>query len=233
MFLRSWDGKVGKPAAARGKQEAFPHRSPDSYFLALSGCPDRGDKTQCLGQAAMLGEVAGRQLGEAEWGSRGRPASDSCPPRPPQPSVARRQVADGKLGHAGRGRPEPSLRTGLSPGGARGCGSFPGEGRPRRRDPHPGPGGCWQPQPPPAGWLLPLPRAAHQDPLPSHPTAAPASQALSTDGGQWTPQVVLTPAKSLALSQDRNQAPEGTAFLIRERDRGRGSLSVVCRPLAP
>ena len=226
-------GKLGNRPLRGENKRPSPTAHRTAIFLPSQGARIEGTKPSVLDRLPCWGRWRGgswgKRSGEAEGGLPLTPA----PPRPPQPSVARRQVADGKLGHAGRGRPEPRLRTGLSPGGARGCGSFPGEGRPRRRDPHPGPGGCWQPQPPPAGWLLPLPRAAHQDPLPSHPTAAPASQALSTDGGQWTPQVVLPPAKSLALSQDRNQAPEGTAFLIRERDRGRGSLSVVCRPLAP
>lgn len=71
------------------KTRGLPPPLTDSYFLSLSGCPDRGDKTQCLGQAAMLGEVVGRQLGEREWEAEGgegghRLASGSFPHHSPQ-----------------------------------------------------------------------------------------------------------------------------------------------------
>lgn len=71
------------------KTRGLPPPLTDSYFLSLSGCPDRGDKTQCLGQAAMLGEVVGRQLGEREWEAEGgegghRLASGFCPHHSPQ-----------------------------------------------------------------------------------------------------------------------------------------------------
>lgn len=71
------------------KTRGLPPPLTDSYFLSLSGCPDRGDKTQCLGQAAMLGEVVRRQLGEREWEAEGgegghRLASGSCPHHSPQ-----------------------------------------------------------------------------------------------------------------------------------------------------
>jgi hypothetical protein len=64
-----WESWENQPLRGENKRPS-PH-SPDSYFLSLSGCPDRGDKTQCLGQAAMLGEAAGRQLGAGEWEGEG------------------------------------------------------------------------------------------------------------------------------------------------------------------
>lgn len=57
----------------------------------------------------MLGEVAGRQLGEAEWGAEGgeggsRPASGSC--MPPPPSVKAGGLWEtGPLWGGGRGSP--------------------------------------------------------------------------------------------------------------------------------
>lgn len=75
-------GKLGKPVL-RGENKRLPNTPlPDSYFLSLSGCPDgRDNKTQCLGQAAMLGVGEGnRKAEEAEANNReeGEVAREAC-----------------------------------------------------------------------------------------------------------------------------------------------------------
>lgn len=73
MFLGAGMGTLGKPAAERCKQEAFPHGSPTAIFPLSQGA-------QCLNRLPCWGRGGGGR------GRRGasRPASGSCPPLSPQ-----------------------------------------------------------------------------------------------------------------------------------------------------
>lgn len=81
LFLRSWDGKVGKQPLGV-KTRGLPPQLTGQLFFSHSQGAGIGDK-QCLGQAAVLGEAAGGQLGEAEREAEGGGGPPLALPHPP------------------------------------------------------------------------------------------------------------------------------------------------------
>lgn len=73
-------GKLGKPATERGKQEAFPRRTPTAIFSHSQGAPVEGTKPSVSDRLPCWGRWLGGSRREGEGEERGRrPASGSRP----------------------------------------------------------------------------------------------------------------------------------------------------------